>query len=74
MATGQEKETYKVTPQDVADILAGTFELLRDNGLSVGIRPAPAKDGRAAGMLVFVSGITVINGNLAPILGGENVD
>lgn len=70
----KQKETYKVTPQDVADILAGTFELLRDNGLPVGIRPTPAKDGRRAGMLVFVGGITVVDGNLTPILESENVD
>jgi hypothetical protein len=68
MADKQEtKEEYKITPQDVADILAGTLELLRDNGLLVGIRPAPAKDGRRAGLMVFVGGLTVIDGNIAPV-------
>lgn len=42
--------------------------------LPVGIRPTPAKDGRRAGMLVFVGGITVVDGNLTPILESENVD
>jgi len=57
-----------VTRQDVADILAGTLQLLKEHGLAVGVRPAAAKPERAAGLLIFVSGVTLAaDGNLAAL-------
>ncbi len=56
---GTKSEEYEITAQDVADILAGTLNLLKENGLSVGVRPSAEKPGRAAGLLIYVSAITV---------------
>jgi len=68
MATKQsQKDTYEITDQDAADILAGTLQLLRDRGLPVGIRPAPANTNRPTGLMVFIGGVTIEDGNLIAI-------
>ncbi|MCA9875925.1 MAG: hypothetical protein KC441_19770 [Anaerolineales bacterium] len=65
---GTKSDEYQVTRQDVADILAGTLQLLTEHGLAVGVRSAAAKPERAAGLLIYVSGVTLAaDGNLAAL-------
>lgn len=69
---GTKSEEYQVTRQDVADILASTLQLMKEQGLVVGVRPAAAKAERAAGLLIYVSGITLAaDGNLAALEEGS---
>jgi hypothetical protein len=57
MASSANKDTYEITLQDAADILAGTLELLRDKGFSIGLRNAEANAKRAVGLMVFIEGL-----------------
>jgi hypothetical protein len=58
-AATKKKEEYQVTPQDLADILGSALDLLRDNGIRIGLRPVPQKDQRPPGIMVYVGGLTV---------------
>lgn len=53
------KQELKLTPDDALDILASVIEELRAAGLRVGFRDAPANEKRAAGLLIFVEGVSV---------------
>lgn len=56
--------TAKETQIDVADfaaILSTTLAMAAEVGLSVGIRDRPASDNRAAGLLIFIEGLGVID-------------
>lgn len=65
---GTKPEEYQVTKQDVADMLAGTLQMLQENGLIVSVKNARQVDGRPPGLLVFVSGVGVAtDGNLAAL-------
>lgn len=57
-ATTKEKEE-ELTGQDLADILASALDILRDNGVRVGVKPVPQKEDRSAGLLVYVGGLNV---------------
>lgn len=54
----------KLTPADFAAILTTTLALAAEAGLTVGVRNRPPKDGRPAGLLVYVSGLAVYDGRL----------
>jgi hypothetical protein len=58
-ATKAKKEEYQVTPQDLADILGSALELLRDNGVRIGVRSVPQKEERPAGVMVYVGGLII---------------
>lgn len=52
----------KLTPDDALQILASVVEEIRTTGLRVGVRNAPANDKRSAGILLFIEGVSVKDG------------
>lgn len=59
-----KKDNYKLTEQDAVEILADTLRILREAGVQIGIRNAPAKEGRPAGLMVFAGNVELNNGGL----------
>ncbi|MBK8988987.1 MAG: hypothetical protein IPM39_23435 [Chloroflexi bacterium] len=65
---GTKADEYELTPQDTAEILAGTLQLLQENGLAVSVKNARRIENRPPGLLIFVSGVGVAgDGNLAAL-------
>lgn len=50
--------TAPLTSADFADILSSTLALAAEVGLAVGVRNRPPADGRPAGLLVFIEGLS----------------
>ena len=46
-----------MTAEDAVEVLGTTLEVLRETGLMVGLRNAPEKGERPAGVMIFVSGV-----------------
>ena len=62
----QGEEAAALTAADFAAILSSTLALATEAGLAVGVRNRAAADGRPAGLLIFVEGLTAGNdGRLA---------
>lgn len=55
----QSEEAAALTAADFAAILSSTLALATEAGLSVGVRATQATPARPAGLLLFVSGLTV---------------
>ena len=53
------KTTQPLTAADFADILATTLAMASEAGLSIGVQNRPATETRPAGMLLFISGLSV---------------
>lgn len=49
----------RLTPADFAAILATTLAMATEAGVTIGVRATEANDRRPAGLLLFVSGLTV---------------
>lgn len=54
-----KKDDYKMTADDAVEVLGTTLEVLRETGLMVGLRNAPAKAERPEGVMIFVSGVQI---------------
>ena len=54
-----KKAEFELKAEDGAHILASTIEVLREVGLTVGLRNAPAKNGREAGVMLFIGGLQI---------------
>jgi len=50
-----KKTDYKMTVEDAIEVLGTTLEVLRETGLMVGLRNAPVKGERPAGVMIYVS-------------------
>lgn len=48
---------YQTTNNDIAKILDATIDIIREQGLSVGVTNAPPTDTRPGGLLLFVVGL-----------------
>ncbi len=62
-----KNDDYKMTPADAVEVLGSTLEVLRETGLMVGLRNAPAKNERPAGVMIFVSGVQSTADGLAQL-------
>ena len=52
-----KKTDYKMTVEDAVEVLGTTLEVLRETGLMVGLRNAPAKAERPQGVMIFISSV-----------------
>ena len=57
-------ETYELTKQDVADILSGTLDFVRENGHAVAVKHAAETPQRPVGILIFVGNLALIEGKI----------
>lgn len=53
------KNEYKMTAEDAVDVLATTIEVLREAGIMVGLRNAPAKGERPPGLMIFAGNVQI---------------
>lgn len=64
----QIDEAAALTAADFAAILSSTLALATEAGLTVGVRATQATPTRPAGLMLFVSGLTVgEDGQIAPL-------
>lgn len=49
-------------PNDAKEILVDVFRLLRESGLTVGVKNRPARNENKAGLLIYVSDLYYENG------------
>ena len=53
------ENTHTLTAADFADILTTTLAMTAEAGLSVGVQNRPVTETRPAGLLLFISGLSV---------------
>ena len=58
------QKSYKLTKADVVEILASVIGELQTVGFRVGTKNAPQKEGRGAGLLIYVEGVNTDNESL----------
>ena len=54
----QSEEAAALTAADFAAILSSTLALATEAGLAVGVRNRAAADGRPAGLVIFIEGLS----------------